>query len=257
MTVEFKIATLPKAGTHLLLKCLKSMKALPDLPESIYGGITFDSHLRDKYGWHLTARVLDEVTSEKNKHIVMVRDIRDAILSIHNWLPYLYKKVQEEERLEPFQEAFDGNIDSQILGLIEESPEIDGNFLVKRYRLAQELYKNKESYPQILFVKYEDLIGPKGGGSESKQIQTIHKIAHFLEIELEKSKVQKIAKEIWGNTETYNVSQNKGMVSEWQRRYTFEHIQAVQHHWNEYLLTFEYEKTEDWHKQYPNIQVGA
>ncbi len=227
------------------------------LPESIYGGVTFNDQLRDKYGWHLKAQVLDEVTSEKKKHIVMVRDIRDAVLSIHNWLPYLYKKEQEEKRLKLFQESFEGNIDSQILGLIKESPEIDGNFLVKRYHLAQELYKNKESYPQILFVKYEDLIGPKGGGSESKQIQTIHKIAHFLEIELEDAKVQKIAKEICGNTATYNVRQNKGQISEWQRRYTFEHIQAVQQHWNDYLLTFGYEKTEDWHKQYSNIQVVA
>ena len=238
---DFRLATLPKAGTHLLVKCLYLLGALPEISESKFGGITLSQELQENHGWHLKAAILDEI-SNSQKYLIMVRDVRDAILSIHNWMPYLRIKLDQTDLYEKTINSFEGDADKQIYNLIIENPDAPGSFLLEHYHLATLLYNQREQLPNIMFIKFEDLIGQNGGGDLSKQCQTIKKIVEFLDIAtISDKEIQAIAEKLWGDTETFNVSNSKGQVGTWKKKLKREHIQAIDQHWNEYLSLFGYE----------------
>ncbi|NGX63972.1 MAG: hypothetical protein KR126chlam6_01395 [Candidatus Anoxychlamydiales bacterium] len=239
---DFRLATLPKAGTHLLVKCLYLLGALPEISESKFGGITLSQKLQENHGWHLNAAILDGIYSSSHKYLIMVRDVRDAILSIHNWMPYLWIKLDRPDLYEKTINSFEGDADKQIYNLIIQNPDASGSSLLGLYHLAILLYNQREQLPNIMFIKFEDLIGQNGGGDLSKQCQTIKKIVEFLDIvTISDKEIQTIAEKLWGDTETFNVSNSKGQVGTWKKKLKREHIQAIDHHWNEYLSLFGYE----------------
>jgi len=252
LLADFRLATLPKCGTHLLVKCLHSLGAMPEISESKFGGITLSQELQNQYGWHLKDSVVDNIFQGSHKYLIMIRDIRDAILSLHEWMPYFYIKYDQPDLYDQAIHSFGGDSDLQLLNLISENPEALGSWYLKRSRLAVSLYQQQDILPHVLFVKYEDLIGPNGGGSLHRQIQTVQKIAQFLNIpNVDENKASLIAAGLWGNTETFNTSTRKGQINAWKKHYNAEHIRAFKQHWNGYLISFGYETTEDWDLQLP------
>lgn len=96
--------------------------------------------------------------------------------------------------------------------------------------------------PKILVIRFEDLVGEKGGGSKEKQVQTIKNIAQFLEIELSDDKIEKICQSLWGGTWTFR----KGTIGQWKEKFTEEHVRLFKEYLGQDLIDFGYEEDFNW-----------
>lgn len=73
-------------------------------------------------------------------------------------------------------------------------------------------------YPAFcMTIRYEDLIGPSGGGSLNTQLQVIRLIAKFANIPVNETKVLAVATLLFGGTETFR----RGCIGTWTERSDF------------------------------------
>ena len=74
--------------------------------------------------------------------------------------------------------------------------------------------------PQTLVVKFENLVGEKGGGSNELQRTELQKIAHHIGLQLTDQKLEFVGQNLFGWGGTFN----KGLIGRWKEEFTPEHI---------------------------------
>jgi len=97
--------------------------------------------------------------------------------------------------------------------------------------------------PSCLTIRFEDLIGSAGGGSDKKQIQTVASIVKYLGINLSDKVIEEIAaKTFYPGARTFR----KGQIGDWRNYFTEEHKQAFKEVKGDILIRLGYEKDCDW-----------
>ena len=66
-----------------------------------------------------------------------------------------------------------------------------------------------------MVIRFEDLIGPKGGGDAKMQYSAIHSIAKALGQDLKQDQIESIGKEMFGSSKTFR----KGKIGSWIGQY--------------------------------------
>lgn len=93
-------------------------------------------------------------------------------------------------------------------------------------------------YPFVYITRFEDLVGPRGGGSEKRQIREVLNIAEHIGKPLTYEEAQSVARELFGNTPTFK----KGQFQDWKKHFTNQDLMAF-NVLNEGLLeVLDYEK---------------
>ena len=106
-----------------------------------------------------------------------------------------------------------------------------------------DLYMPWFDYPDLLVVYFENLVGPKAGGSKEKQIDEIKRIANFLEVELSEEQVLSVADNIFGNTHSFRDPK----IGRWKEFFTEEHKRAFKAtKMGQFLLDFGYASDVSW-----------
>lgn len=238
------IATVPKAGTYLLIKTLKLMGVDFYGKNGRYDEKTWiqtgQAHLMH-YVQSKDLNQLPEIFSSQNKYIVIYRDPRDFMISYLNWVAQAKDRIiLAEWRKIPLSEKL-----SQAIN--EATPQRFNNFLfwkehLDNFYIVQEL--KRKNWDHVLMIKFEDLIGPKGGGSLKKQIEALNQIADFLNLSLSKKAIKKLQKSLWGGTFTFTDHSQK--VGQWKAHFTMQHVKAFKSKYNSLLLDLGYENDEDW-----------
>lgn len=234
------VATVPKAGTFLLIKALKLMNVDFYGKSGRYNEATWlqtgQAHLMH-YIQSKEMEKLPEVFSSKNKYIVLYRDPRDFMISYLKWAALAKDRIiLAEWRRVPFQDKI-----SQAIN--ETTPQRFNNFLAWKehfdnFYIVQEL--KKRNWDHVLMIKFEDLIGPKGGGSLKKQTEVLREIAKFLNIEITKRSIKKLQKALWGGTFTF--TEEKQKVGQWKAHFTSQHIADFNNKHHSLLLDLGYEQ---------------
>lgn len=138
----------------------------------------------------------------KNKfsHILIVRDPRDVAVSKAF---YLLKRPEAE-------------LHSHLISLSERERFIASiNGIPGRMRSLAELYNmflpwlNEGS---CLMIKFEDLVGSRGGGSDEKQSETLRRIAGHLGIPFDENELKEIAHKSFNKN---SVTFRKGQIGDW------------------------------------------
>jgi len=254
--------SIPKCGTHLLIKCLalfkipgieyeytKEVKPAPEylkmireknknLPPNHYKGIfhiptvgpvplaqikrmekapqkkSFWNH------WPYTPEYEQFLDKHAYANFLIVRDPRDMVVS---FAKMVYKSREGQEAV----------LDDVIIDLItghqkhylpwaveiqETYPVLWEAGLYNFYKLYLPWTKSKN----FMLIKFEDLIGPGGGGTAEKQIETITKIAQHIKFDITPKKREEITKNIFGGTWTFR----EGQIGGWKKYFTPE-IKAV------------------------------
>lgn len=176
---------------------------------------------------------------KKFKMIMIIRDPRDLTVSLANWalrykeyrlynfftrvcdpdkiLEYTISGVTSEDIEKVLQPR---NLIEKIKIILKRSPnprEIPGLLSVKK---RYEEFMGWTDKPEFLTVKFEDLIGEKGGGDEEKQIKTINKILNYLDIKLNKEQFEYIKKNIFY---TKSKTFHKGKIGSYKERFNPAH----------------------------------
>lgn len=208
--------SLPKSGTHLLeslffklplmrhcgqrtlrIETQNPIKPKLDKISSLKKGQFLLSHMQfDKS--------ITEIAHKNSVKIIhLTRDPRDVLLSHLNYI----EKMDTTQMSHKFIVQYNNRMD-KLKAMIEGKRNILEPFLE-----VLDKFKPWIDAPNILVIKFEDLIGSKGGGSDEKQKESVKKICDFLSIELENNELKKICSLIYSpKSSTFN----KGMIGNWE-----------------------------------------
>jgi hypothetical protein len=225
------ILTMPKGGTNLLVKALR---LLTDQEYSL-GGTQKINHLNVTFD-HLWPQYQSNINEPSSLKIIFFRDPRDMIISqmfwieqVNNWASGLLP----QEEVDEFQQL---STDEKIHYLIN-LPDINCGANYFAHLIATNL-----ANPSVIAFRFEDMVGALGGGSDSKQAESIRILAHLLGYTLSPSSVTKLCAQLFGNTPTFR----EGKIGSWKTYFTEEHKRSFKEKMGEELILLGYEENEAW-----------
>ncbi len=176
---------------------------------------------------------LDEYLRESSiKTITIVRDPRDVCVS-----DAFYVACTPGHRLHAHYRDLDdsGRIMASIVGV--GSGELGGDDpslgISEHYR---RFLPWLERGPGIV-VRFEDLVGPRGGGSDEGQLEAVRGIIQHLEIDVELAELEWIRGDVfWERASTFR----KGQVGSWKDLFTSDHVGAFEASFGDLLGRFGY-----------------
>jgi hypothetical protein len=237
--------SVPKAGTNLMERVLSFMPGMRMAPYRTL--MEWDVRLAHQdtrllklgrgqfINAHLPAypHFLELVDSLAIKSLFLIRDPRDVVISN-------FKYVNEIDITHPSHKGIANlandheRLTATIIGLedvVSSVEDLWGRF------------EGWRSNPHTLVVKYEDLIGAKGGGDSSVQLSTIASIASHIGIQLSAEKIQYIADNIYS---TKASTFRKGGTGNWKNVFTEEHVKLFKEQTGDLLIRLGYETSDDW-----------
>lgn len=232
-TAAVYVNSLPKSGSHLLLKLVCHMLNMPfkhiDSSNNFFESVTVQNN--DFVIFRHTPfyqNVSDHLKKHKTKTLFIYRDPRDRLVSainhIHN-SPWVEPGIVDYVSLS-FDELFRREM--------EEKPT---PYLVNYY----------DYYPWIssthaCCTSFEKLIGSRGGGDDEQQLQEIKKIAEYLELSYTQDELKTIATHLFGGSETFKT----GQIGQWKKHFKQHHKEVFKKKYGLLLIQLGYEQDENW-----------
>ncbi len=205
------VATIPKTGTNLLLKCLKLIKLKHGDSSLTSWRHEWRSDDTDIVSIGPTQSKIDFIQKNHMNLVLIIRDPRDLVTAIARCET---KKITSE--------------------LIDDIINFPGKHLSKvacdfpyflKYSSFLEVYEEYlewDQYPFAYIVRFEDLIGEKGGGSKERQIQEILNIASHIGKPLSFDEACSVASELFGGTPTFK----QGKIQDWKKHFSEENLKT-------------------------------
>ncbi|MCH9614351.1 MAG: hypothetical protein SP1CHLAM54_16910 [Chlamydiia bacterium] len=248
------VSTIPKSGTHLIKKTCKLLAE--------YGLIKPDVVVHSGHYAYLPQNKLSGLLNKEVALLGVVRDLRDVSVSEVAWLSHLQN---EFHWWYPYwlQLDFDEQLSHVINDNVEDLLPDNSEEIVSHFGLhwsINRLYQLIDADVDRCIIRFEDLIGPKGGGSKEAQMEALYKIATFLgmhsSFEESYATLEVIAENIFGDKVgsekeniTYLVGKESGLggkIGKWKLYFTDEHIDLFKHWYPTFLVDFGYEEDNDW-----------
>lgn len=165
-------------------------------------------HLGECIGGHAPYSdiLLDMLETQQVRPIQIVRDPRDVIVSFAHWI--------ESEPNWYSHSAFTGlSIPDRMLTLIRGY--LHGGLTFDPFGTVMDRSYGWLTRPdRVLVVRFEDLVGPKGGGSRERQLIAIERVTRWLGVENVDYAV--VAEQLFGGTPTFR----KGRIGSWREEFT-------------------------------------
>lgn len=251
----------PKSGTHLLYQILYSIPGLQKWNDivsvqALCGIMNTPSHIRWKVGSAPNGSIIrshlmycDEILAilkEFNcRTFFIYRDLRDIAVSHARW-------VTKEERIflhdiytrsanfdEQLMKSIRGVPIGTPLGSNVSQPDIGADFA---------RWHGWVTDPDVCAVKFEDLVGERGGGSEEKRLHMVEQILAHLEINLSS---QQIKSQFDSNSldpeESHTFKKGgKGSIGGWKTKFKESHKDAFKKVAGQTLIELQYEQDINW-----------
>lgn len=269
--------SMPKAGTHLLSALLRNMPhmrfsgrhhvlgdfLLPgvaghttdkreadwserqDMWESELSWDRFDRMLASvNRGQFMTAhfaplpKLLELLERLEYKTVVITRDPRDVVVSGAHYVAGL-QRHRLHQRFSTELATKDDRLLASITGLPPSGDE-PGLASIGR-RMAR--YGGWLQAPSAYVSRFEDLIGPNGGGSREAQRREIEAIAAHIARPLMPEQVDAVAAKTWSSGST---TFRKGAIGDWKNHFSDAHRAAFKREAGEQLIELGYEQAADW-----------
>jgi len=245
------LASVPKAGTNLLLRVLGLF------PQLRYAGIVVGSPTQKqsqldkiaqlKRGQFVVTHLdwmpeLETMLDDQDIKVVFIsRDPRDVCVSYYH---HIMRHLDHWCHLYFQQHLPDdfSRLMAVITGLNEKLP--DSKRLTLRSIDAH--YRHRWGYmthPRVVSVTFEDLVGIRGGGSDSRQEATIHRIAEHLGVRLSEKELAYIGKGAFSDA---SATFRKGRIAGWQKAMSIEHKNMFRRIAGQLLIDLGYEINIDW-----------
>lgn len=209
--------SLPKSGTHLLeslflqlplmrhcgKKTLRLELQNPIAPKlKVLSSLKKGQFLLSHMQFHESVL---EVSQTNNLRIIhLVRDPRDVLLSHLNYIEKMDTTQNSHKFISQYQSRFD-----KLKAMMEGKKDI-----LEPFPAVLDKFSSWSLQKQVLCVKFEDLIGPNGGGDGSKQLESVKRICEFISIDLDENKIKEISDKIYSvKSSTFN----KGKIGNWMR----------------------------------------
>jgi hypothetical protein len=246
--------SVPKSGTNLLTH---SLSQFPMLRPS-FEHVTMNSNRRDGVeelerkarrtgrGQYTSGHVFytgsnaEIVERHGLRQVLMVRDPRDVVTSHFHYVT----EKNTEHRLTAHYRSLpddDARLMASIRGVSGEHTR-DGDRLesIGEWMDAFLAWRAK---PYVTVVRFEDLIGPQGGGDADRQREAIESVADHLDVSLSTAERDHVAENTFS---TGSSTFRKGLIGDWRNHFTPDHVSAFKREANEWLVELGYEDGPDW-----------
>ena len=252
-TYPYVIVTIPKSGTHLILKLVFMFSKNPFRGLAIESSFKHETHTFPPHQ-HATlekfVRVFPKLQNESlvahlnhgklmeqftnlfthYKRILMIRDPRDICIST-----VFYIEDELSQILGPTS-----SFDERLLLIIQSEPHLENSLFNIKKEAQEALAWMKD--PLTTICRFENLCGPQGGGSLAAQKAEIIKVANTFHIQLNDDQLEKMAKNLWGSSHTFR----KGQIGTWKMHFTPKHKEAFKERMGDILIQMGYETSNDW-----------
>lgn len=236
------VVSLHKSGTHLIKNILKLGGLTPgaSLGGYTYSLIDFAGLKKNQYLLAHRApahfNILKLIEEKKIKVIFNYRDPRDVCVSrLNNAKPSNLKNISKPNR-RFMKKVFENyyKSDSAFLDAI-----ITGNDNLFRDGLSSVRQFFEESRglfysPDIFNVCFEDIIGPKGGGTRKKQLQAIQGLFEYLGLEVDANSIAENAYD--PDSRTFH----KGQIGNYKKVFTKKQLALFNKHNGHLLKDYKY-----------------
>lgn len=220
--------SLPKAGTNLLTSAVLRLHSV----SKRYCDYQLDARVcnvckqlgNSRTGHVISAHesysegFLEVLGNHQLKHFLIVRDLRDiAVSNVH------YLMADKSHRLHGFFRNLPG-FRERLLASIEgvEPNMLIGSMRSKSWAEHASGYIPYLSDTRVLVVRFEDLVGEKGGGNFDRQLYALGCMSRHLEIVLGDIELKRIASTLFGNTRTFR----RGLIGGWTEEFEDVHIES-------------------------------
>ncbi|HVW99781.1 MAG TPA: hypothetical protein VHA52_05035 [Candidatus Babeliaceae bacterium] len=241
------INCIPKTGTHLVGKCLFLLTGKRHL---LHAGVPDKAKLKELskdnfFSTHTkyTREHAREIEENNYKCFFILRDWRDQLVSFTYWV---LKRDQEWPGLRYME------FNDLLMELIERGAPVYSHFGPREDHALFSLngvdkfyrpYFAWMKHPAFYTVKFENLVGPKGGGTLDAQLQEIKNIARHIGIHLTDTQALKVSNELFGGTWTFR----EGKIGDWKNHFKQKHIDAFKKRAGQFLIYYgKYEKDNNW-----------
>lgn len=172
--------------------------------------------------------------------LLIVRDPRDVVTSHYNYVT----DKNTSHRLHRHYNSLESDSDRLLASIRGVSGEHsrDGDALESIGEWMDNFLEWIDTeYTQI--IRFEDLIGPKGGGTKSSQLESVRTIATHLNVELTHKTVEHIADNTFS---TESSTFRKGLIGDWVNHFEPVHVEAFKDEAGDWLVDLGYEADDDW-----------
>ena len=231
------IFTVPKSGTHLLHKAVlalekhqiqKEMSLLGSSRTKKRESLVLFNHIQACFNDIFEGRAYNQ-----RLKIILIRDPRDCLISQLHWLLKTHSWIIFSESNYIDKLKFKDQLNYVIL-----YP--DKKFGM-RYQFST--VKNMSHVSNLHIIKFEDLVGPRGGGCLEKQVSVLKKLASYFGFQdLSNKEYLSIANSLFGDTNTFR----KGKIGGWKNCFSNAHKDLIKQRLGEELIYFGYEKDLNW-----------
>ncbi len=237
------LISIPKCGTHLLMKCITTLTHKTALfPGFVTGkslfkqlnGLDPNKFLRVHLPYSVgDARIINQFNPIA---FFLYRDPRDQVVSFAHWLRHDLSSSMNQIPRE--QEQLITNIISNGKSVYEQ---------LKWYfaKTIKDVYSNFLMWgncPNLCVIRFENLIGPEGGGTRELQCAEIQKIANHLGMRLSEDEIYQIAVSLFGGTDTFR----DGQIGSWNKEFTTRHKALFKTIAQDVLVDLGYEADDQW-----------
>jgi len=257
------VVTLPKSGTHLMKKliflitgskvinlweyfpnCNRNEINLVIDEQYFVKKLTFFHQRNRSFISHfnfcdLYQSYLDTFDRCSLKHptiFLLVRDLRDLFVS------EAYFRTKDLQR----QLGKDVTMDEMLMWVITHGNGKEKNTIWNMEGMLEIAFEWMDR-PDTTLFRFEELCGPKGGGSKEEQFKAFRKMGHLLKIELADHDCEYLSESLFGvSNQNISYTFRKGQVGTWKEHFKEEHIAVFKERFGEALIKLGYEEDYDW-----------
>ncbi|MCH9633977.1 MAG: hypothetical protein S4CHLAM7_07110 [Chlamydiae bacterium] len=249
-STNFCLISIAKSGTHLIDKCLSKLTN----KERVYISQLSDLEVlnqRDNIfiGTHFFHReVLKQVlfSIKPKKTLINIRDPRAVIVSaaffyedfiyLDPTSPHYWSRLYKFNSL-PIEERVKVYLRKALAG--EHIP----IFIYDIKNVAATIRALDQKNQEYALIRFENLVGERGGGTQADQLEAIQKISSFLELpSMDQDQIIKIRSELFGDSFTFR----KGNVKGWEKYFDNEAKKMCKQLIGKEIIELGYEKDSNW-----------
>ena len=257
----FALITIPKSGSHMAIKALHFLTGVQAVWHTRFPSLFYVPSDEGFLYTHfcLSPELEDDYFYLPNlKKVIMIRDLRDVCISIVHQIrkapwPGMNEKIRKAFLDLSFEEQLHFVIDYDY-DVHEVADFAPNSIQTSVLRVAKQAEKYCQDHRNLV-CRYENLVGPMGGGSEEAQILEITRIAEHLEIPMSEDEIYMVASNLYGNTvdpfgkegfEHFGSTFRRGQIGRWKAVFNEDHKRAFKSKLGDALIALGYEDDCDW-----------
>lgn len=261
---SYVLITIPGSGTHLVEKAIFLLnQTIPRWHFNQKSMLVFGFSLDPDYPSYLCThfwmapRTVEIHDALQLKKIICIRDLRDVMVTVAHkmragsWPGYNW---HFSEALRAFREL---SFDEQLLFVINMKYEPVPIREIRQFSFPLVFDQALEYMqdPDVLVIRYEDLVGEKGNGTKEAQMRELRRLAKILDVALSDEKLEEISDHLYGDRPDEEqrlkvtdpqITFRKGKIGSWKEAFKDEHKQAFKEKYGEALILMGYEQSNDW-----------